>query len=54
MVALVLGEDQDVIEVSKYKSVDHVSEGIIDNFLTGGELESPKGMTKYLKCPVGV
>lgn len=35
MVELVLEEDQDVVEVNKYKPVYHVSEHVIDECMEG-------------------
>ncbi len=55
MISLILGEDQDIVEVNKHKPIDHVSEHIVDECLQDRwELERPNGMTKYSKCPVWV
>lgn len=50
-----LGENQNVINVSKRKNLEKISDDVIYLGLKqSGELVSPKGITKYSKYPNGV
>ncbi len=54
MIALVLEEDQDIVEVNKNKSVDHVSEHVIDECLKDRRgVGKPKRHDQILKVPSG-
>ncbi len=52
MIALVLEEDQDIIEINKNKPVDHVSEYVIDECLEDRRgVRKPKRHDQILKVP---
>ncbi len=54
MIALNLGEDQDIVEVNKNEPVDHVSKHVIDECLEDHRgVRKPKWHDQILKVPRG-